>query len=270
VQRLVQLPPAPTRADRAALAWWRAGFSLADPVVARLALAARFPSGGGALDFDGADDKVSFGDIAAIDGATALTVCEWYTPTNASAIGLLCGKAAAPGSPIFLFTHGDWAIGAENSITVGFVSTSPKGKVATVFSAGALIHCGFVYDGGGAANADRLKILLNAVDQTVSFTGTVPTALGSGTDPVTVGATGNDSADLDGWLAHLKIWTAALTAAEVAQEMNSYRPVRTANLVVWSPLDDGVSARDYSGNGNHGTVTGAVQIAGPPVSYGSE
>jgi len=39
-------------------------------------------------------------------------------------------------------------------------------------------HMALVYDGSGAANADRLKLYINNVEQTLSFTGTIPATLG--------------------------------------------------------------------------------------------
>ncbi|HAM56723.1 MAG TPA: hypothetical protein DCQ64_15530 [Candidatus Rokubacteria bacterium] len=225
-----------------------------------------------ALSFDGVDDKVDFGDINAIDGSSLLTVCVWYKPTAASDAAVIWGKVASVGGDAadLVLWHGvgDGSVGADFAFVMG--TTAPKGRVAGIFSAGVWVHLAIVYDGGGAANADRLKLYVNGVAQTVTFSGTIPASIGSSADTVTIGTDGANAWDLDGVLAHLKVWTAALTAAEVAQEMESARPARTANLVQWSPLDDGVSAKDYSGSGNHGTVTGAVQIAGPPVSYGSE
>ena len=50
--------------------------------------------------------------------------------------------------------------------------------------------------------------------------------------------------------------------------MERDRPVRIANPLFWPLSDDGVSARDDSGAGFHGTVTGAVQVAGALIGYG--
>lgn len=151
-----------------------------------------------------------------------------------------------------------------------FTAANAHGRIAFT-DTDAWHHWAFVYDGGGAANADRLKIYLDAANQSLTFNGTIPASMGNATTGVVF--TGFDDVNnvyLDGTVALRRIWTAALSAAEVAQEMHSYRPARTSGLILWSPYDDGTNARDYSGNGNHGTATGARQAQGPPVGYGGE
>lgn len=69
----------------------------------------------------------------------------------------------------------------------------------------------------------------------------------------------------------IKCWTAALTAAEIASEMRSIKPMRLADLWAYWPVLAGATERirDYSGNGrdwaNNGTVT---DEDGPPVGWG--
>lgn len=74
-------------------------------------------------------------------------------------------------------------------------------------------------------------------------------------------------------IAGFKAWNAELTDAEIAQEMQTLRPVRTANLWAWLPLhalDVAGGAVDFSGNGRTFTVNGAPDlVAGPPLSWGA-
>jgi len=70
-----------------------------------------------------------------------------------------------------------------------------------------------------------------------------------------------------------KAWSAALTAAEIVNEMRTMRPQRTTNLYAWWPGIDASAANaaiDYSGNGrswtNNGTI--AVEDGGAGVSWG--
>ncbi len=110
--------------------------------------------------------------------------------------------------------------------------------------------------------------------------GTAYTAYLNGTSDIT--ATGNapTSARLDvmndqwveqlnGRMCAVKIYEAALTQAEILNEMRSYRPKRTANLYGWWPmLSAGDGAVDYSGNGRDWTVGGTLTTEdGPPVSW---
>lgn len=66
-----------------------------------------------------------------------------------------------------------------------------------------------------------------------------------------------------------KVWTAALTATEIAQELNCIRPARFANLWRWAPLIGSASdIADYSGNARDWTASGTLTTEdGPPVSW---
>ena len=220
-----------------------------------------------ALDCDGVDDQVDHGDIAGIDSGAVLTVMCWANVDTVPTIETAyVGKVVAGTPYVFLF-------GPTTDNKVMFLAGaagSANGKSpALTQTNGVDEHWAVVYDGAGAANADKVKMYKNGIDQTLTFTGTFPATLADGgTEPVYAARDSRGSVFLNGRVSHIKLWLAALTAAEVAQEFNSYRPVRTANLSLWAPYDDGTSARDYSGAGNHGTVTGALQVPGPPVSYG--
>jgi hypothetical protein len=67
-------------------------------------------------------------------------------------------------------------------------------------------------------------------------------------------------------VAYQKAWSAALTAAEVAQEMYTVRPRRLSNLYGWWPgrPGSGERAKDYSGNGRDWTEGGTLTDEDPP------
>lgn len=72
---------------------------------------------------------------------------------------------------------------------------------------------------------------------------------------------------LNGSLAAVKIWNAALTMDELELESWTNLPYRTASLTAWYPFLT-ASAVDYSGNGQ--TLvggTGAANDDGPPISW---
>lgn len=73
---------------------------------------------------------------------------------------------------------------------------------------------------------------------------------------------------LDGDLANVKLYNAALSAAEVSAGLIQYVPLRTANLLHWYPLLN-VNLTDFSGNGNSLTAGGtATAFAdGPPIPW---
>jgi hypothetical protein len=78
----------------------------------------------------------------------------------------------------------------------------------------------------------------------------------------------NTTSLVDGYVADLKMWARALTAAEVIQETYSWRPRRWDNLFLWCPYIDIGDMKDYSGAGNHGTNASATTAHIKSVSRG--
>lgn len=76
----------------------------------------------------------------------------------------------------------------------------------------------------------------------------------------------------DSRVAAIKAWNTNLTAAEIAQEVQTIRPVRSANLYGFWPAFPTTAERlrDYSGNGRDWTESGMLTDEDPPpVSWGS-
>lgn len=218
------------------------------------------------LDCDGVDDQITFGDLAGVDGASAMSILLWYNPDLVTGDqDIVIKSSVSTNACVFVqdvddvkVYHGD---GTITAITGG-----------AVLATGRWVHIAYVYDGAGSGNAGRQKIYINGVNETLTFAGTIPATLGDAGTAVFSLMGGSASGGVgfgDGKVAHFKVWVGtALTAAQAAQEMYSYRPANRTNLVIWSPFDDGghagPAARDYSGNKNHGTVTGARLFGGPP------
>jgi len=82
----------------------------------------------------------------------------------------------------------------------------------------------------------------------------------------------SDASELfNGRVAQLKAWTAALTQAELLNEMRTVRPQRLANLRAYWPCLPVVTEalRDYSGNGHPWTAAGTISYEDdPPVPWG--
>lgn len=72
----------------------------------------------------------------------------------------------------------------------------------------------------------------------------------------------------DGRVANWKIYTAALTAQEIQNELAQYQPVRTANLLEYRPFVNAETI-DYSGNARSLTAGAgtATTEAGPPIRW---
>lgn len=223
------------------------------------------------LDFDGVDDKVDHGNVgnpAGLDEAAAVTIAMWIIPdTVAAGRAALVGKTTATVIAVLLERNDD-------DIKI-FHDTGGNTGVTTsnLLVVGTPIHVASVFNGAGTGNAGRQQIYLNGTNETLTFAGTIPAALGNGGgNPILIGSPSliTGSGFFDGKIGLVKIWTAVLTAAEILEEMHSFRAMRTANLLISSPYDDLVAANDYSGGRRHGTVTGALQRSALAVSYRGE
>ena len=198
------------------------------------------------------------GDIAAIDGATVLTLAFWVA-----------------GGPVV--SAGEWRkgnirlfeMGGDRSYQVREVGIWQLNSDADAVPPDVTSwnHFAAVYDGSLAA-ANRMTVYKNAVALTLS--GSTPGTSLSSTSPNTLQC-GN--VNVSGKIGHARLWAAALTQAEVEQEVHRYWASRRTNLLIDSPYDDALWAMDYSGTGNHGTPDQAngvpSQEQGPPVGYGA-
>ena len=71
----------------------------------------------------------------------------------------------------------------------------------------------------------------------------------------------------NGCVAGVKLWMAALTAAEMDAESWQYLPRRTTNLTAWYPLLT-TDTTDYSGGGQTLTAAGTLATEdGPPIPW---
>ena len=223
--------------------------------------------------------RMDHGDITALNGATALTVAFWSLPIiaqspgglkKASSFGLLTNLA-------FLPTDGT---ASGYSVGDGNVNTTQLWWLRTgdgVVDSTRWNHMVVVYD-GSADVTSRITVYKDLVSfpltgliitdsQGTTAATTAPTSLpDTSPNPLLV-----NSQNVYGLKAHLRLWLAALTPAELALERERYWAERRANLIMDCPYDDQTAGRDYSGNGNHGTfVDGPPLQVGGPIGYGGK
>lgn len=112
------------------------------------------------------------------------------------------------------------------------------------------------------------RMYLDGVLQTNTATSTCQTP-GSG---FTIGGGLQTAGYSDGIIALVKCYTAALSAAQILTEMNSFYPVFTANLVAFYPLDENTGITDVdptqSTTTNLTHINTPAWVDGPPVSKG--
>jgi hypothetical protein len=202
-----------------------------------------------AVRFDAAAD--GFVRTANLPSPTAFTAMGWFkitTDRNAFSTFLALDNGRFEGALLQTLTDGT---------TLNLYTDADNG--------GSALTVGTWYHLAMTGDASNLKAYINgALDITASQWAFTPSSLYLGND---VGGEW-----LNGCAAYVKIWSAALTAAEIQAEVYRIRPARTADLYNWTPLLPGATERlrDYSGNGYDWTALGTLtDEGGPPVGWGA-
>ena len=217
---------------------------------------------GKALDFDGVNDSVSVGTLS---GDVYATTFLTYTDANIAAstsTQTLINFATGSGNWAFKFgastgflTDETFSILLPNSARVGIDKTIPKGWN----------HWAVCWDGS------TYKIYQNGQEQETITSGTA-SVISMGLVELGKELSGQY---FNGSLSNFKVYSTTLTAAQVADLYNNPEKivptgVSDSALKLWLPMQEGAgtTAYDGSGNGNHGTISGATWThgIGAPVS----
>lgn len=206
---------------------------------------------GKALDFDGVNDNVDL-DGFTLSGTTA-TICFNALTTGANRYFFWVG-----GQNYGIINHDTLGFGIFDSTTWNYFGTTERSKMS--------FYC-VVNEG------TTQRVYCNGVQ-----IGSEETALAidwSSPSKVLLGSNNAENEFLNGQIAGFKIFNTALTAAQVADLYNNPEKVvptgvdNTA-LKLFLPMQEGAgtTAYDGSGNGNHGTISGATYThgIGAPVS----
>lgn len=212
-----------------------------------------------AVRFDAATDRISV-TAALPDPATAITVLGWaYLSADTGTFATLCRVHAAAGAStsITFATNGAAPAGPAYFTGGGSITSStgmPVGawrKVAVTCTGGS----GVVYVAvpGGATDVDTGSVGGAASPTGLTLAGR---SAGDGSEP------------FNGRLAYWRVWSAALSQAEVEAEWSSTVPVRTSGLWADWPLLVHTDLTDHSGNGRHlsAGTTATTTEDGPPIA----
>lgn len=192
-----------------------------------------------------------------LDYNATYTFCGWFyitTDTNDFAVFFTLNDDAVTTVRDNLATNSD---GTTYRISL-YNGTTAQGVTGTNLSTATWYHLAMV-----RSAANNCRAYLNGVldiTNTLDCTGRVANTR------MEVGAIDSrNEFPLNGRCCALKAWTAALTAAELAQEMVGVSPVRRTNLYAyWPCLSDGTRALDFSGNGRDWTEVGTLTNEDPP------
>ena len=161
-------------------------------------------------EFDGNDDYVNMGDVDELNSVIEFTYSVWFAQDVLDVEDHLMRKYGGPSSEMSIKTLADGNLSVtldRGANECGYFDYS------VVVSAGAAHHLSVVYNGGGAANIDRLKIYVDAKPMTLTYSGTIGTR-----SPGTSGGNaymGYNSVSFDGKMWDTYIHNIALTGDEI-------------------------------------------------------
>jgi hypothetical protein len=226
-----------------------------------------------ALSFSAtANQFVNFGSATSLDNLTAGTIVAWFRCTSTAAENQM------------LSVKGNGAPGYQNFVVNGFTPGTLRlaldiGRATTglqiVSGADAVVlnqwtFAAVVWDMAGSNTDQRLYVGSRTarVAEVASYAFQI---VGSGAISDNAGGNyvlGNFAGDQDwsryvGQMALSAIWNRALTLAEI--ERQQFRPHVTTGCVGFWDLHGTGTQYDQSGNGNHGTVTGATAADHVPL-----
>ena len=189
--------------------------------------------GGKALVFDGVSDYLDCGDLPFLNSASAFSISVWIKSDNTNSLDYLCNKTTSSTKVLHISI-------AYNIMY--FNVTNGSGSYGTVaFTSTDWNHISLVFNGSGTGNSNRLKAYINGEEQSLTYTGTIPstTANLSGT-AFQIGKYNTDH--FDGSIADFKIFDSALTEAQVQELYKKPENTPSAvqdNLVAWYPMIEG-------------------------------
>jgi len=198
------------------------------------------------LTFDGIDDYVNLGDIIELNGVSKFTIEAMVYCTTAGQYKTIFSKRYSDTYKIQLYgTNLTFAVGNGNLMSA---------SMATAFPLNTWIHVAAVYNASGSTNAERMKIYINGVSATLTYSGTVPSTTFVSSTPALLGSeatTPSSNICFNGKLNDFRIWNTARTATEILATVNQSVSSASSGLVSEYKLDGvGTSVTAYNSVGN--------------------
>lgn len=165
---------------------------------------------------DGTNDKITCPAISQLSNATKATILVWANDT-----------AASYGSGRWLFAHKltnalrvGFQQGTATTPYVYFVNTTGTAHYTFTPTSGVFYHLALVFDGTQTGNANRIKVYVNTVQQTLTFDDNAPASLG---DMTGASFTLFNDTSLSYWQGGMgAIWIYTPLAMSIAEIANNY------------------------------------------------
>jgi poly(3-hydroxybutyrate) depolymerase len=210
--------------------------------------------------------RITTGDVTQLKNASAFTLeAHFKYDATVSTWTTIMRKATSLTDRIMLH------IGPNNNsiyVMVGNGANTYGYTAANAVSPGNWYHVAAVYDGTQTGNANRLKLYIDGVQQTLSFSATAIPASTSNTNAAPFMAGGEPSCCyLNGTIDEVRVWNTALPAGTISawkdKLLASCHP-NAANLVVYWPLDNDATATTATaelGTAYTGTITNGSYVS---------
>lgn len=209
---------------------------------------------GKALDFDGVNDVVTTTYTSGFTGAQEFTYCAYVNADTISSTQAIIHGNEVTG----------WGLQSLWIDANKFIFYAGTGSASKSFVNSETIEANKWYFVVGVHTPTENKIYLNGVLNATAAAANLTTA----PQAITIGRYPIGSIPFNGEISNAKIFNTALTAEQVADLYNNPEKVvptgLESNLKLWLPMMEGAgtTAYDGSGNGNHGTISGATYVNG--------
>lgn len=225
-----------------------------------------------ALSYSGASDNVAVGNAASLQNLQAATILSWSFVTSTSSLAYTYQKSTFATGQI---NHGMNTSGASSVTTLfvkratASVNISTTSTNFTTWGGNKWLFLVAGYDiTNGVAPVLVMGDLGNPAAVAASYNSNTVGSGAKGDDSAHTAHIGNGNQDLltvpfPGYIGMLALLNRQLTLGEILDFQYDPRPIAGCVGFWMCGADGPVSVLDRSGLGNTGTITGAVQVAGP-------
>lgn len=217
-----------------------------------------------ARDFNGTTDIISAGSPALLDDVYPKTLCAWiFADTlGENSLGRIFNKATGNGP--LLAWHFTMIATASVTFSCAYATTNLQRTTSdSTVSLSAWHHMAVSWDGSATATNAHIYIDGSELSYKTTIDG-VGARDSDATANFLIGNSAGVDRTFDGRIAEACFYNVILTPVEIQMVMRGLYPRANSILGYW-PLYGATSPeQDWSGNNNHGTLTGTARIDHPP------
>ena len=155
------------------------------------------------------------------ESASAFTISAWIYSPSFTASSAFFGKALS-GDGANELTIGT---GADNTTITTYIHSSAAGtgwgETRSILEGNIWHHIVVIFDGSGDNNESRLKIYVNGINESLTFTGSIPTVTTEYEYNEIIGQIHTTGGQFNGTVDEFGIWNRSLSEAEVLELYNS-------------------------------------------------